>query len=190
MQFNFENITISGGVAVGTTTLMNNLRPYLEPYNWQFKSTGQFVREYTKENVLPLATLVSDDFDRQIEKRVEDTLRNESNWVMEGWLAGYVARNLENTLRIMLVCSETSLRIDRVANRDKLSVHEAKEFIKLREEKNLKKWQRVYGANDFFNPKHYHMVIDTYSVGQMEVVGKVLDKLGYNHDKIQITKKP
>lgn len=189
MQFNFDNITISGGVAVGTTTLMNNLRPYLEPYGWRFKSTGQFVREYTKENVLPLATLVSDDFDREIENRVLETLKSESNWVIEGWLAGFVGRELDNTFRILLTCSEPSLRIDRVVNRDKLTVNEAKNFIKLREEKNFKKWNRVYGKYDFFNPKFYHLVVDTYSSGQLEVVGKVLDKLGYNSDKIQITKK-
>lgn len=189
MDFKFRNISISGGVAVGTSTLMNNLRPYLEPYDWKFKSTGQFVREYTKENVLPLATLVSDDFDRQIEQKVFETLRDENKWVVEGWLAGFVARELDDVLRVLLVCSEMSLRVDRVANRDKVTVAEAKKFIKMREDKNFEKWERVYGKHEFFDPKHYHLVIDTYSTGQLEVVGKVLDKLGYDHGKIQISKK-
>lgn len=189
MDLKFENIAISGGVAVGTTTLMENLKPYLEPYNWKFKPVGQFVREYTKENVLPLASLVSDDFDREIERKVFETLRNEKNWVVEAWLAGFMSRDLTNTLRILLYCSENSLRVDRLANRDKVSVEEAKKFLKLREEKNIKKWQRIYGNYDFFNKKYYHLVIDTYSSGQHETVGKVLDALGYKHDKIQITRK-
>src|SRR3989338_10044882 len=100
MYFRYENIAISGGVAVGTTTLMENLKPYLEPYNWKFKPVGQFVREYTKENVLPLASLVSDDFDREIERKVFETLRNEKQWVVEAWLAGFMAKELTNTLRI------------------------------------------------------------------------------------------
>ena len=69
MDFKFDNIAISGGVAVGTTTLLDNLKPYLEPYGWKFSSTGNFVREYTKENILPLATLVSEEFDKEIEKK-------------------------------------------------------------------------------------------------------------------------
>ena len=32
---------------------------------------------------------------------------------------------------------------------------------------------------DFWHPKYYDLVIDTYSSGQMETVGKVLDKLAY-----------
>ncbi len=189
MDLKYENIAISGGVAVGTTTLMENLKPYLEPYHWQFKPVGQFVREYTKENVLPLASLVSDDFDREIERKVFETLRNEKHWVVEAWLSGFMSRDLTNTLRILLYCSENSLRVDRLANRDRVSVDEAKKFLKLREEKNIKKWQRIYGNYDFFNKKYYHLVIDTYSSGQHETVGKVLDALGYKHDKIQITRK-
>ncbi len=189
MDFNFSNITISGGVAVGTSTLLNNLKPYLEPYQWKFKSTGEFVREYTKENVLPLATLVSDDFDRQIEAKVYETLAKEKHWVIDGWLSGFISKDLSDTLRVLLVCSENSIRVDRVMNRDKVSVSDAKNFLKLREDKNFKKWQRMYGEHNFFNPKYYQLVIDTYSSGQNETVGKVLDALGYKNNNISISRK-
>lgn len=189
MDFKYANMTISGGIAVGTTTLMENLKPYLEPYQWKFKSNGEIVREYTKENVLPLATLVSDDFDRKIEATVYEKLEKEKNWVLEGWLTGFISRNLPNTLRILLICSENSIRIDRLMNRDKVSVSDAKNFLKLREDKNFKKWQQIYGEHNFFNPKYYHLVIDTYSSGQNQTVGKVLDALGYKSDNIQIIRK-
>ncbi len=189
MDFKFDNIAISGGVAVGTTTLLDNLKPYLEPYGWKFSSTGNFVREYTKENILPLATLVSEEFDKEIEKKVYEKFLNEDRWVIEGWLAGFVARKLNNTLRVFLYCSEESIRVDRLANRDRLSVGEAKQFVKLREEKNIKKWKKIYGDYNFFDKKYYHLSIDTYSSGQHETVGKVLDCLGYDGDKIQISKK-
>lgn len=185
MDFKFKNISISGGIAVGTTSLMNNLKPYLEPHGWNFKSMGQFVREQTKENILPVATLVTDDFDRQIEAKVYETLKNEKNWIIEAWLAGFMARELDNTLRILLVCSDQALRVDRLANRDKITIHEAIKNIKLREETNIEKWKRLYGDYNFFDPKYYHLVIDTYSSGQMETVGKVLDKLGYNNNHIK-----
>lgn len=185
----YTNITISGGVAVGASTLASNLKPYLEPLGWNFKSTGQFIREYTKENVLPLATLVSDDFDREIEKKAHEALQNEKNIVLEAWLSGFIARDMKHVLKILLICSENSLRVDRVINRDKISVDDAKKFIKTREEENFKKWKRIYGDHDFFDPTYFDLVIDTYSSGQLETVGKVLDKLGFNHKKIEINKK-
>ena len=36
---------------------------------------------------------------------------------------------------------------------------------------------------DFFDPKYYHLVIDTYSSGPNETVGIVLDKLGFTNGK-------
>lgn len=181
MNLKYDNITISGGIGVGTTTLFNNLKPYLSHYGWKFKSTGQLVREHTKENIMPMATLVSDDFDRQIEKRVEETLKKNSHQVIEGWLSGFVARNLKKTLKILVICSNEALRIDRIVNRDGTTVEETKENIKKRERENFKKWRRIYGNYDFFDPKYYNLVIDTYSSGQLETAGKVLDKLGFKH---------
>ena len=179
MNLKFDNITISGGVAVGTTTLLNNLKPYLEPSGFKFRSTGQFIRNYTKENIMPVATLVSDDFDRNIESEVKKLLSTEKGWVMEGWLAGFVARELDNCFRILLICSENAVRIDRVVNRDKVFFRKAKNYIAQRESENFKKWKKIYGDADFFNYKFYHLVIDTLSSGPLETVGKVLDKLAY-----------
>ena len=67
MQLNYRNIAISGGIAVGKGTLRENLRPYLEPLGWQFRSGGDILREYTKEHVNPLAKLADDDFHRALD---------------------------------------------------------------------------------------------------------------------------
>ncbi|HLD27186.1 MAG TPA: cytidylate kinase family protein [Patescibacteria group bacterium] len=179
MHLKYDNITISGGVAVGTTTLMDNLRPYLEPQGWKLTSTGNMVREYMKENIMPSASLVSDDFDRAVEKKAYDILKNKKKWVIEAWLAGFVARDLKKTFRILLTCSHDSLRVDRVVNRDKITMTDAKRFIKKREEDNFRKWKKLYGNYNFFDPKYYTIVIDTYSSGQLETMGKVLDAIGY-----------
>lgn len=179
MRLKYDNITISGGVGVGTTTLIDNLKPYLEPLGWAFKSTGQMVREYMKENIAPVATLVSDDFDRRVEQKARELLAKEKHWVIEAWLSGFIAHDLKNTLKVLLVCSHDSVRIDRVVNRDKVNITEAKQIVKKREEENFKKWRKLYGNHNFFDPKYYNVVIDTYSSGQLETTGKVLDVLGY-----------
>lgn len=45
-KFNYRNITISGGVGTGTTTLANLLKQKLEPMGWKFFNGGEFMRQY------------------------------------------------------------------------------------------------------------------------------------------------
>ena len=188
MQLKYDNITISGSIGVGTSTLMNNLRPYLKPMGWKFKSTGQIIRDYTKEKIMPSATLVSDEFDREIEKTAKNLLLNQKHWAIEAWLSGFIAKDMKNVLRILLVCSNDALRVDRVVNRDKITIEQAKKNIRLRHEQNFGKWKRLYGNYNFFNTKYFNIIIDTYSSGQLETTGKVLDMLGFNNQKVKNTK--
>lgn len=179
MKLHFNNITISGGVAVGKNTLLDNLKPILQPLGWKFTSGGKILRDFTKEYVQPLASLADDDFHKKLDDRTI-LLLDEGKYVIEAWLAGFMARDRKDTLRILLSCSNDALRIDRVANRDKVTIEQAKEYIKDREDNNIKEWKRIYGDHDFFSPEHYHLAIDTYSFGPQETVEKVLKLLGYN----------
>ena len=178
MKLHFENITISGGIAVGKNTLLDNLKPVLEPLHWKFTSGGKILRDFTKEYIQPVASLADDDFHRKLDDRTLKLLQ-EGHYVIEAWLAGFMARNMENTLRILLTCSNDALRIDRFANRDNVTIDEAKHYIKEREENNMTEWKRMYGDYDFFSPEYYHLVIDTYSFGPHETAEMVLEKLGY-----------
>lgn len=179
-NLNWENITISGTVASGKNTLLDNLKPYLEPLGWKFASGGKILRDYLKEYKHPLASLGDEKIHRIIDERTVNLLK-EGHYVIESWLAGFMARNFHNTLRVFLICSNPALKIDRVVNRDKVSIEEAKKMIKEREEDNIATWKKLYGDYDFFDPKYYHIVIDTYSSGPLETVGKVLDRLGFKH---------
>jgi len=181
MKLHYNNITISGGVAVGKGTLVHNLAKYLEPMGWHVTSGGKLLREYTKEHVQPLARLAPDIFHHKLDDRTMELLEN-GNYVIEAWLAGFMARNREDTLRVFLTCSNEALSIDRLANRDNIPVAQAKKNIKERKEENFKEWKRIYGDYDFFSPEYYHLVIDTYSSGPEETVQLVLDKLGYVHN--------
>ncbi|OGK52371.1 hypothetical protein A2966_01740 [Candidatus Roizmanbacteria bacterium RIFCSPLOWO2_01_FULL_41_22] len=182
MKLNFDNITISGGVAVGKNTLKDNLKPYLEPLGWRFTSGGQLLRDFAKEYVQPVAGLAPDEFHLKLDERTRKLLTKDGHYVIEAWLAGFMARDLPNTLRVLLVCANDALKIDRVVNRDKVSIEKAKQYFKEREEANMKEWRRIYGNHDFFDPKHYSLVIDTYSSGPNETVGRVLDALGYKNN--------
>ena len=180
MNLKFENITISGGVSTGKNTLLDNLKPYLEPQGWKFTSGGQILRDFAKEYVQPLASLADKKIHNMIDERTVKLLKN-GHYIIEAWLAGFFAKNMKNTLRVLLVCKDNALKIDRVVNRDKISVDMAKKYIKEREDTNFREWRKYYGNYNFFDPKYYQLVIDTYTSGPMETLGKILDKLGFRN---------
>jgi predicted cytidylate kinase len=186
-KFNYRNITISGGVGSGTTTLSKLLKEKLEKSGWKFFNGGEFMRDYAIKNKLfdpknqlhHEATVYSDDFDKKIDFGMKDRLQKENNLVLESWLSGFMAQGVEGVLKILLVCSDDAIRVDRVVNRDNSSVDAAKTHIFEREEKNFAKWKRLYGDHNFWDPKLYDLVIDTYKFSREETLGIVLYKLGY-----------
>ena len=176
----YKNITISGKIAVGTSTLSHNLQRIL---GWKYINAGEIQRKFDREHKMNEnahgALLRSDNHERSIEAMTQKMLQTESNIIYEAWLAGFVACDMTDILRVLLICSNDAIRVDRIVNRDKVTVEEAKLYLKQREEENTIKWKKLYGDYDFWDSKYYHLVIDTYSKGQMETVGAVLDKLGY-----------
>src|SRR3989304_7892124 len=105
MNFKYEKITMSGGVATGKNTLLNNLKSYLKPLGWKFTSGGQLLRDFAKEYVQPLASLADKKFHNTLDERTRKLLTKEGHYVIEAWLAGFMARDLKNTLRVLLICS-------------------------------------------------------------------------------------
>jgi len=90
---------------------------------------------------------------------------------------------MSNVLKGLVVCSEYAVRVDRVVNREKITVDQAKDWMRNREEENIPTWQRLYGNHDFWDPKFFDVVVDTYKTGPNESMGIVLDKLGFKHSK-------
>lgn len=177
----FRNVTISGRIAVGTSTLAKNLRDTL---GWKYINTGEIQRQYDREHNVKEnehgALLRPDHHEKEIDDMTKNMLKNESNVIYEAWLSGFMSQGIEGVLKVLVICSNDAIRIDRVVNRDNISIHEAKQFLKQREEENIVKWKKLYGNHDFWDQKYYDLVIDTYGSGAMETLGIVLDKLGYH----------
>jgi len=178
----YRLITISGKIAVGTTTLTKNLILVL---GWKHINFGALQREYDRKNNINEnrqgAIARPDDHEKEMEAMGDKILKNEGHIIYEAWLSGFLARDYKDVLRVLLVCTHDDIRVDRVVNRDNITISEAKKWMEQRETENTKKWQKLYGNYDFWNPKYYNLVIDTYQKGPMETVGKVLDKLGFKH---------
>lgn len=180
----YRIITVSGKIAVGTSTLAKNLSKLLQ---WERINVGGLQREFDRQHHIHEnkqgAKSRSDEHERETEEMTKKMLSEESNLIYEAWLSGFVARDIPGVLKVLLICSHEDIRIDRVMNREKISVEEAKHWVKQREEENIAKWKKLYGNFNFWDPKYYDIVIDTYSCGPMETMGKVLDQLGY-HKKL------
>lgn len=199
----YKNITISGLPGCGSTTLLKALKEELQFSGWTGFSGGEFMRAYAQEQGLledssgklhHSATAYSDDFDRQVDYGMRERLETGEGWILESWLSGFLAQGVEGTLKVLLICSDDAVRIDRIVNRDEVTVEEAKTHIQKRTDSNVSKWRRMYAKEwndwvvaagkakageeiDFWNPNLYDVVIDTYSTPKRETLDAVLTAL-------------
>lgn len=177
----YRLITISGKIAVGTTTLTRNL---VNSLGWKHINIGAIQREYDRKHKLHEnkvgALYRTDKHEKEIDTMTEQILKNGKEIIYEAWLSGFFARSYQDVLKVLLICSHNDIRVDRVANRENVSVDEAKNWIKQRESENTEKWKRLYGKYNFWDHKYFDLVIDTYKTGPLETLGKVLDTIGYN----------
>lgn len=143
------------------------------------------------------ATDYEDEFDRKVDYGIREKLQETEQGIYEAWLTGFMAQGIEGVLKVLVHCDEDAVRIDRIVNRDKVNVEEAKHHIFDRERKNVEKWRRMYQkeweewvvkrgvvgkdeAIDFWNPKLYDLVIDTFSHSREETLDLTLKALGYD----------
>ncbi|MBT4124327.1 MAG: AAA family ATPase [Candidatus Pacebacteria bacterium] len=206
-SFAYKNITISGLPGAGSTTLLAQLKDALKFDKWTGFSGGEFMRAYAAENNLFDSKLklhhssmaYGEEFDRKVDMGIREKLSTEKRWIIESWLSGFLAQGVKGTLKVLMLCSEESIRIDRIVNRDAVTVDTAKANISKRYNENLKKWSNLYSKEwkkwvvdagkmskddpiDFWSPDLYDVVLDTYSLNQQQAVDKVLDALKNKKD--------
>lgn len=174
----FHNITVSGRAAAGATTLATSLAGKL---SWRLFKGGELVREYVKDNRIPLenTSQTSDKFHLELDNLIKEKLKKEKWQIIESWLAGFDAYGIPHVFKIFVTCSDDRVRIDRLMNRDKMTLEQAKEHLKRREEENIAKWEKLYKTRDFWNPHLYDLVINTYAFGPTETLEVVLQAIGY-----------
>jgi cytidylate kinase len=198
-NYAYRNITISGLPGCGSTTLLNLLREELKFDGWRGFSGGEFMRAYAAEKGLfddkqglhHDSSVYSDDFDRQVDLGIREKVELEQGWIIESWLSGFMAQGVPSNLKVLMICSDDAVRIDRIVNRDSIDVEEAKAHIHERKRKNVEKWSRMYAQEwqefvvkagnaeatepiDFWKPSLYDIVIDTYSTNQHQALDLVL----------------
>jgi cytidylate kinase len=188
---NIKNITISGRIGTGKTTLANHLGDTL---GWSVLDGGKLFRKITKD----LGTNIKetnarpDSFDLAYEENVKKLLREEKNQIIQSHLAGFDAQGIQGVYKILVICRDeegndkVDIRIDRLMNRDNIDLEKAKEEIIEREKQNLEKFRRLYASNDqnwlYWDERYYDLVVNTYSHNREEALKFVLAHVGLKSD--------
>lgn len=184
---NIKNITISGRIGSGATTLAKKLS---EKLGWEMLDGGGIFRQLQKEQGFDINKSDSrpDHFDLEYEGMVKKNLKEKSHQIIQSHLAGYDAQKIDGVFKILVLCigedgeDKTEIRVDRIVNRDKVSIDEAKKGVVGREEEHLKKFRRLYANNDerwnYWNKDYYDLIINTYSHNTEETLQHALKALG------------
>ncbi|QQG40787.1 MAG: hypothetical protein HYV37_00485 [Candidatus Levyibacteriota bacterium] len=185
---NIRNITVSGRIGAGTTTLAKGLADAL---GWEVFEGGEIFAQIHQS--LKLSELeVSgrpDSFDVEYEEKIKEMLKDKKHQVIQSHLSGFDAQGIDGVFKILVLCEDDKgndkidIRIDRLVNRRKISVEEAKEEVRLREEENLTKWRRLYANSDKnwinWDKKYYDLVINTYINNPQQSLAIALKAIGY-----------
>lgn len=180
-------ITVSGRIASGSTTLAKKLAQHL---NWRHVEGGEIFWEAIRQKLGLEAKdtgLRPDDEDESFEQYQKKILTEDKHIVLETKLAGFNAQGIEGVFKILVICTDpegvdqTNIRIDRLVNREGMSIEKAKEEVLVREKNDIEKWQRLYADNNdqwvYWDERYYDLVINTYSHDQQQTLDLALEAL-------------
>lgn len=180
-----RNITVSGRIASGATTLAKQLAEYL---GWEFLEGGELFERFFDPSKGSDVDARPDSFDLEYEEKVKKLLREEKNHVIQSHLAGFDAQGIEGVYKIGVICEneagedKTEVRIDRLVNRKGISVEDAKKEVLNREAGLLEKWRRLYANNDqnwiYWDRNYFDLMVNTYMHNKDESFALVLSALG------------
>ncbi len=181
-------ITVSGRIASGSTTLAKHLAKQL---GWKHLEGGEIFWEAVRKR-LGLSekdtNLRPDEEDKLFDEQLKKILEKDKNIVLETKLAAFNAQNIPGIYKILVICDDENgddkadVRIDRLVNREELSVEDAKIEVLEREANDLEKWRKLYANGDpdwvYWDKKYYDLVVNTFTHNQEASSNLVIEKLG------------
>jgi len=184
-------ITVSGPAGSGKSTLAAELAAEL---SCEHVSGGDIFRAIADERdltPLELNRLAEDDdqIDRDLDRRLRSTARENDDLVLESRLAGWMAGEYAD-LRIWLDAPLT-VRAERIADREEKAIDTAREETQARAESEALRYEEYYGIN-IDDRSMYDLVVNTArwgSEGVLDLTKQAVE--GYEPDadegKIPIT---
>jgi cytidylate kinase len=185
---NIRIITISGRIGAGSTSLARHIAQKL---SWKHIEGGEVFWEAVRKKMQlsPKDTnLRPDEEDVLFDNKLKEILQKEQHIVLETKLAGFLAQGIKDIFKVAVVCEENGedraeIRIDRLVNREDVSVDAAKAEVFEREHNDLTKWRKLYANNDndwiYWDQKYFDLKINTFSHNQEESQKLVLKAIGF-----------
>lgn len=186
---NIRIITVSGRIGAGSTTLAKGLSKTL---SWKLIEGGEIFWEAVRKkmHLSPKDTdMRPDEEDQLFDEQLKKILREDLGIVLETKLAGFNAQGIDGIFKIGVVCEDRQgvdqmqVRIDRLVNREGISVEEAKAEVLEREKNDLAKWRKIYAAGDeswtYLKPEYYDLLINTFMLNSDAALKTALSAIGY-----------
>jgi predicted cytidylate kinase len=171
----YTKITISGKICTGKSSVFREL---LAKLKWPTFSSGAYFREYSKSHNLVLnnAEEQTNALTRKVDGMVKEMLHKPGNLLLDAWLGGVLAEGTSDVLKVLLIADD-SVRFERFAKREKVSLEEAEKEVLLRDSSWFDKVKKIHNRSDFFDKKNYNLIIDTSNVSIEYVVSTILKSL-------------
>lgn len=169
----YKSIVLSGPVAAGTTTAAKSLAAKL---NLEYKSTGEFFREYHLKYNIPLAAReqIPDEVDREVDEEFTKMAQEKDGLVIDSLYAGYFTKSMPHVLKVLLTADQNT-RIQRAISRTHTHKENAQD-VKKRDKANDTKFRKLYEDENFLDKKFFDLAIDNTNMGAGEVVEKIVDR--------------
>lgn len=167
-------VAISGKPGAGKTTYAKEIA---ESFKLRYVSSGMLFRSLAREmgvSLIELHKIAENDYsiDRRVDERALEEAKK-GGVVVDGHLAGWVLRDLAD-LKIFFT-APLEVRASRVAARDEVSLREALEELKEREESNKLRAKAIYGF-DLDDLSIFDLVVNTHKLSK-EVISETLKTL-------------
>jgi cytidylate kinase len=171
-------ISISGLAGTGTTTISGILSKKL---GFEHVYAGRIIRDMAEEKGMDILEfndyiILHPELDREVDDLIVAKAR-EGKKILEGRLSGWML--LENdipSLKVLLTVKADE-QARRVAERDMMSLEEAREVIDKREAGNKKRYDELYPGNRYLDETIYDIVIDTTERTPDEIVSMIFAQL-------------
>jgi cytidylate kinase len=167
----YHSLAVSGECSSGKSTLCGILSQYL---SWPHVDIGSEFRRIAKLRGLSIEAFgsIPDPLLRQIDKQIQHRMKTEVGKVWDGRLTCYLARN--NTTIFKIHClADFDVRAERLANRNKISLEEAKRKVLARDKEEADVFERLYGVSNPYSKRWENLHLDT-SCNSPEELAKVV----------------
>ncbi len=173
-------ITISGALGSGKTTVADLLAGKLKMKRY---SVGMLMRQIARKRRVSLLRLskqaeTDKSIDKELDKAQIEIGKQKDNFIIDGRLSWHF---IPDSFKIFLDVSEkeAARRIFRQRRKDEkynATFKKTLENIRARKRSEIKRYKKYYGLN-YYNKRHYDLVVDTTGLPPEEVVEWIMGRV-------------